>query len=52
VATGQRFHAERFGPQPLQAVGLVAAHGVFLGAPTGAVAGSVLLAWRRVRKLA
>jgi hypothetical protein len=38
VAAGQRFEAERFGPQWSQAVMLVLAHGAFLGAPTGAVA--------------
>ncbi|MBI5289309.1 MAG: hypothetical protein HY873_10110 [Chloroflexi bacterium] len=48
VATGQPFDAERFGPQWSQAVMLVLAHGLFLGAPTGAVAG-LLLQWSRVR---
>jgi hypothetical protein len=46
VATGQEFNAERFGPQPAQAVGLIAAHGLFLGAPTGAVAAALLHVWR------
>lgn len=51
VALGERFHAERFGPQWSQAIGLIAAHGVFLGAPTGLVAGGILqiAAWRRDR---
>jgi hypothetical protein len=51
VALGERFHAERFGPQWSQAIGLIAAHGVFLGAPTGLVAGAILqaAAWRRAR---
>jgi hypothetical protein len=50
VALGERFEAERFGPQPMQALGLIAAHGVFLGAPTGAVAGVLLVTWRRFWK--
>jgi hypothetical protein len=41
VALGERFEAERFGPQPAQALGLIAAHALFLGLPTGAVAGAV-----------
>ena len=45
VARGEQFHADRFGPQWSQAIGLIAAHGLFLGAPTGAVAG-VLPQWR------
>jgi hypothetical protein len=45
VARGEQFHAGRFGPQWSQAIGLIAAHGLFLGAPTGAVAG-VMLQWR------
>jgi hypothetical protein len=52
VARGEQFHADRFGPQWSQAIGLIAAHGVFLGAPTGAVAGVMLQwrpLWRRVR---
>jgi hypothetical protein len=51
VALGERFHAERFGPQWSQAIGLIAAHGIFLGAPTGVVAGAILqiAAWRRAR---
>ena len=51
LAGGERFHAERFGPQWSQAIGLIAAHGVFLGAPTGLVAGGILqiAAWRRDR---
>lgn len=53
AALGQQFHAERFGPQWSQALGLVAAHGLFLGAPTGAAAGLMLQApalWRRLRR--
>jgi hypothetical protein len=41
VALGERFDAPRFG-QPLQALGLIAAHALFLGAPTGLVAGAIL----------
>jgi hypothetical protein len=44
-ARGESFHAERFGPQWSQALGLIAAHGLFLGAPTGAAAG-LMLQWR------
>lgn len=47
VSSGQRFHAERFGPQWSQAIILILAHGLFLGAPTGAVVG-VLLQWPRL----
>jgi hypothetical protein len=50
VATGQEFSAERFGPQPAKALGLIAAHGVFLGAPTGAAAALLLEGWRAVAK--
>ncbi len=42
LARGEPFHAERFGPQPAQAVGLIAAHGLFLGAPTGLAAAALL----------
>ena len=42
TAGGERFHAERFGPQWSQAIALIAAHGAFLGAPTGVAAGVVL----------
>jgi hypothetical protein len=42
AAQGERFEADRFGPQPAQALALIAAHGVFLGAPTGAVAWALL----------
>jgi hypothetical protein len=49
VAQGERFEAPRFGPQPLQALGLIAAHALFLGAPTGAVAGALLHGNRRAR---
>jgi hypothetical protein len=42
LASGERFRADRFGPQWSQAIGLIAAHGLFLGAPTGIVAALVL----------
>ena len=43
VASGERFDAERFGAgQWSQGIGLILAHGVFLGLPTGAVAGLLL----------
>ena len=42
VASGERFHADRFGPQWSQAIALVAAHGLFLGVPTGIVAAIIL----------
>ena len=47
---GEAFHAGVFGPQWSQALGLVAAHGLFLGLPTG-VAAAVLLhvPWLRAR---
>jgi hypothetical protein len=44
VLQGERFAADRFGPQPVQALALIAAHGVFLGAPTGIVAWALLQA--------
>jgi hypothetical protein len=44
VAQGERFDAPRFGPQPLQAIGLIAAHAIFLGVPTGLAAGAILQA--------
>ncbi len=53
VALGHRFHADVFGSsQPVQAVGLIAAHGLFLGAPTGVAAALMLHApsWRRRRR--
>ena len=48
VASGERFDAEQFGPQWSQALALIAAHGLFLGAPTGLVAAMLLrvAAWR------
>lgn len=50
TASGERFHADRFGPQWSHAIALIAAHGAFLGAPTGIVAGIVLwVAARRAR---
>jgi len=51
VVLGHQFHADRFGPQWSQAVGLIAAHGLFLGAPTGAVAGLMLQAPSLFRRL-
>lgn len=42
VASGERFHADRFGAQWSQAIALIAAHGAFLGAPTGIVAAMIL----------
>jgi hypothetical protein len=42
IGGGERFHADRFGPQWSQAIALIAAHGAFLGAPTGLVAAVVL----------
>jgi hypothetical protein len=53
VALGHRFDADAFGSsQPVQAVGLIAAHGLFLGAPTGIAAALMLHApaWRRARR--
>jgi len=48
ASRGELFHAERFGPQPMQALGLIAAHGLFLGLPTGLAAGA-MLHWPRLR---
>jgi fermentation-respiration switch protein FrsA (DUF1100 family) len=42
VVAGEPFDAERFGPQWAQAIGLIAAHALFLGTPTGALAGLLL----------
>lgn len=42
VASGERFEADRFGPQWSQAIALVAAHGAFLGTPTGIAAAIIL----------
>lgn len=50
LAAGERFHAERFGPQWSQAIGLVAAHGLFLGVPTGVAVALVLHAAARARR--
>ncbi len=52
VARGESFDASRFGPQWAQALGLIAAHGLFLGAPTGVVAAAVLAAPRLRRRFA
>jgi hypothetical protein len=46
-ARGEAFEAERFGPQWAQALGLIGVHALFLGAPTGIVAGASL--WVRAR---
>lgn len=35
VARGEMFHLDAGGPQAVQAVALIAAHGVILGLPTG-----------------
>ncbi len=51
VAGGERFQAERFGPQWSQAIGLIAAHGLFLGTPTGIAAALMLYAPALVRRL-
>ena len=52
AASGERFHADRFGPQWSQAMALIAAHGVFLGAPTGLAAAILLrVAGLRARAL-
>jgi hypothetical protein len=51
VARGEQFHADRFGPQWSQAIGLISAHGLLLGVPTGAAAGVMLQSkalWRRL----
>jgi hypothetical protein len=50
VALGERFDAPRFGAQWSQALGLIGVHALFLGAPTGAVAG-LLLQIPAVRRL-
>lgn len=50
---GIPFEAERFGPQWAQALGLIAVHGIVLGAPTGVLAAVILHAgpvWRRLRR--
>ena len=47
MARGEPFEADRFGPQWAQALGLIGAHALFLGIPTGAAAGGLLVAWRR-----
>ena len=44
AARGERFDAERFGPQWAQALGLVGVHALVLGAPTGIAAGMLLQA--------
>jgi hypothetical protein len=50
VARGESFDAGRFGPQWAQSVGLIAAHGLFLGVPTGIVAALMLHAAGRGRR--
>ena len=42
VIAGERFEAERFGPQWAQVLGLTFAHAVFLGLPSGLLAGLLL----------
>jgi hypothetical protein len=42
IVAGVPLDAERFGPQWAQALGLIVAHAVFLGIPSGAVAGLLL----------
>ncbi len=42
VAAGEQFEAERFGPQWAQVLGLTLAHAVFLGLPSGLLAGLLL----------
>jgi hypothetical protein len=52
MASGEHFHAGLFGPQWSQAIGLIAAHGLFIGVPTGIAAALMLHApmlRRRVR---
>ena len=52
VALGHRFHADVFGSsQAVQTAGLISAHGLLLGAPTGIAAALVLRApaWLRRR---
>jgi hypothetical protein len=50
VVRGEAFDAGRFGPQWAQALGLIAAHGLFLGVPTGIVAALMLHAAGRRRR--
>ena len=51
ASRGELFHADRFGSQPTQALGLIAAHGLFLGLPTGLAAGAMLhIPWLRARR--
>lgn len=47
VLRGEAFDAQRFGPQPAQALGLIAVHALFLGGPTGLAAAA--LVWLRDR---
>ncbi|HZP58594.1 MAG TPA: hypothetical protein VFC53_13745 [Dehalococcoidia bacterium] len=50
LAQGERFHAERFGPQPAQAIGLIAAHALFLGVPTGVAAAALVFGREWLRR--
>jgi hypothetical protein len=42
IAAGEPLDAGRFGPQWEQALALIVAHALFLGIPTGTVAGLLL----------
>ena len=50
LVQGERFNFEVFDSQPAQAVGLIIAHGVFLGLPTGFVAGVALWLFARMQR--
>lgn len=50
LALGGRLNFEMFDSQPAQAAGLIVAHGVFLGAPTGGVAAAGLWLMARMRR--
>ena len=50
AAQGERFEADRFGPQPAQALALVGAHALFLGVPTGIAAWALLRAPAEMRR--
>jgi hypothetical protein len=44
ASRGELFSAERFGPQPVQALALIGVHALFLGLPTGIAAAAVIQA--------